>query len=172
MNPIYFVIGIAILLLGRKLYWLFVGAIGFLSGLNIAPLVAGDLPGLDPLLVGVALGLICALLAVFLQRLAIAVAGFLAGAYIGLIILGFLEIQPNEVYWVLLIAGGILGAVLIATLFDRALVVLSALLGAVLIVQDLRLDTAIAGLLFFGLVVVGISVQFRQLHSESGAPSN
>ena len=36
MHNITLILGIALLVLGRKLFWLFVGAIGFLAGMEFA----------------------------------------------------------------------------------------------------------------------------------------
>jgi len=38
------IVGLAVLLLGRRLFWLFVGAVGFLAGLQWARPVLGDQP--------------------------------------------------------------------------------------------------------------------------------
>src|SRR5438874_9528003 len=72
-------IGIVILLFGRKLFWLCVAAVGFAAGVEIAPHLVNEPSPLLALTVALVLGLIGALLALFLQKIAIAVLGFLAG---------------------------------------------------------------------------------------------
>src|SRR5438128_2901621 len=72
-------IGVVILLFGRKLFWLCVAAVGFAAGVEIAPHLVHDPSPLLALAVALVLGLIGALLALFLQRVAVAVLGFLAG---------------------------------------------------------------------------------------------
>src|SRR5213595_2081728 len=71
-------IGIVILLFGRKLFWLCVAAVGFAAGVEIAPHLVNEPSPLLALTVALVLGLIGALLALFLQKIAIAVLGFLA----------------------------------------------------------------------------------------------
>jgi hypothetical protein len=75
--------GLGLLTLGRKLFWLFVAVIGFEFGFFIAERFfqrrADDLLALG---VALLLGSVAALLAVFLQQLAIYVGGFLAGGAI------------------------------------------------------------------------------------------
>src|SRR6266542_1240759 len=72
-------IGAVTLLFGRKLFWLCVAAVGFAAGVEIAPHLVHEPSPLLALAVALVLGLIGALLALFLQKVAIAVLGFLAG---------------------------------------------------------------------------------------------
>src|SRR6266581_2743184 len=72
-------IGAVILFFGRKLFWLCVAAVGFAAGVEIAPHLVHEPSPLLALTVAVVLGIIGALLALFLQKVAIAVLGFLAG---------------------------------------------------------------------------------------------
>src|SRR5437667_2799935 len=72
-------IGAVILLFGRKLFWLCVAAVGFAAGVEIAPHLVHEPSPLLALAIALILGLMGALLALFLQKVAIAVLGFLAG---------------------------------------------------------------------------------------------
>src|SRR2546427_8738002 len=72
-------IGIVVLFFGRKLFWLCVAAVGFAAGVELAPHLVTEPSPLLALTIAVVLGLIGALLALFLQKIAIAVLGFLAG---------------------------------------------------------------------------------------------
>jgi hypothetical protein len=67
-------VGVAVLLLGRRLFWLFVGAIGFVFGAQIAAQFTHQ-PASSPvvLLVAIAFGIIGALLAIMLQKIAIGI---------------------------------------------------------------------------------------------------
>src|SRR6476661_9326781 len=76
------IIGAAILLFGRKLFWLFVAALGFAVGLEIAVYFMKDPPQWMLLLVGLGCGVVGALLAILVQKIAVAVAGFIAGGRI------------------------------------------------------------------------------------------
>src|SRR5437879_6770759 len=75
-------IGVVILFFGRKLFWLCVAAVGFAVGVEIAPHIIQEPSSILGLIVALALGLLGALLALFLQKVAIAVLGFLAGGYL------------------------------------------------------------------------------------------
>ena len=72
-------IGIAILFFGRRLFWLCVAAVGFAVGVEIAPLLVNGPSSLLALVIALVFGVLGALLALFLQKVAIAVLGFLAG---------------------------------------------------------------------------------------------
>src|SRR5512134_2402072 len=81
LNVISLILGSALLVAGRKLFWLFVGAAGFVTGIQLATRFwqGSDLLAI---IVGLVLGVIFALLAIFLQAVVIGIAGFLIGGYI------------------------------------------------------------------------------------------
>ena len=72
-------VGAVILLFGRKLFWLFVAAVGFAIGIEITPHLMQHPPAWLAIAVALILGLMGALLTIVLQKFAIAVVGFLAG---------------------------------------------------------------------------------------------
>jgi hypothetical protein len=151
--------GLLLLILGRRLFWLFVGLVGFMAGYTFAQKFFTLSSQLLELLIAVGVGLIGILLALFLQRLAIAIGGFLAG---GLFATSLLEIfNWNVSPLVLFVIGGILGAILLSMLFDWALVFLSSISGAILITAALPLEPWMRTFVFVILVVVGILVQTR-----------
>src|SRR5204863_163981 len=73
------IVGVAILFFGRKLFWLFVAALGFAVGLEIAAYFMKEPPQWMTLVVALGCGVIGALLAILLQKIAIAIAGFIGG---------------------------------------------------------------------------------------------
>src|ERR1700709_1533698 len=77
-----FAAGIVLLVLGRRLFWLFLGVVGFftLGQLSLDPLHVAS-PELRLSLSCLA-GLFGILLAIFVQKVAIGVAGFLVGAWL------------------------------------------------------------------------------------------
>lgn len=159
-------VGLLALLAGRQAFWTFVGAAGFLLGFNVAGRLLGDLPPWLLLLIGLGAGLLGALLAVVAQRLAVALAGFVAGGYLLLYVGDLLRLGGSELLeGLLFVAGGLVGAILISVLFDPALIVLSAALGAMMltevIVSALNWEPVTAALLFVSVCffVVGILVQ-------------
>jgi hypothetical protein len=79
MLPLFKILeGICLLTLGRKLFWLFVALIGFEAGTYIAARVFTQQPEWVVLVFAIVVGIIGALLAIFLQTVVIAGAGFIA----------------------------------------------------------------------------------------------
>jgi hypothetical protein len=159
-------IGLALLLLGRKLFWLFVAVAGFVLGLVIAPLFLSGQPDWVVLLVAIGAGILGALLAVLVQEIAVAVAGFIFGGYALLSVLELASLNPGEWGWIVFIIGGIIGAALVLYLFDPALIVLSSLAGASLVSQALTLDPPVDLVVLVVLAAVGIAVQSGLLRRE------
>jgi hypothetical protein len=157
MSIFYALLGIALLLTGRRLYWLFVGVVGFVIGIALSGMFFSDSSEIIRIVLALILGFVGVGLAIGLQRLAVGVAGFLAGGYILNSILQGLGL--DLAFWLTFLIGGIIGAILVAILFDPALIVLSALLGASLLVNLLTVDRWIMITAFIVLSAIGILVQ-------------
>lgn len=161
--------GLGLLTLGRKLFWLFVALVGFEFGFFIAERFfqrsANDLLALG---IGVLFGIVAALIAIFLQQLAIYVGGFLAG---GTILVQLLEMfglggprLENVLLVVVFVVGGIIGAVVMMYLFDWALIVLSSLAGAGLLSGVATSNGVGFGLIIFVvLFIIGVVVQAQMM---------
>ncbi len=162
------VAGIGLLLFGRKLFWLFVGLIGFAAGIQAATRFFPGQPEWMVLAIALTAGVLGALLALFLQWLAIGLAGFIAGAYIVVHFLHLTGLATSGTDWLLFLIGGILGLILIIILFDWALVILSSLAGAALITQTIHVDHSGTLLLFIVLVIVGIAAQSLLMKRRKG----
>jgi hypothetical protein len=164
-RPVALIVGALLLIAGRRLFWLFVGIVGFFAGYSLAlQLFHLREPGAQ-LLLGVVAGLVGIALALFAQKLAIAVAGFLVGAYFAAALLG---VSPSAgaltlTQDLILLVVGIVAAVLAVSLFDVALVVLSSLAGASLVSDALQMGAGSRWLIVAVLAVVGIAVQFGGL---------
>jgi hypothetical protein len=164
------VIGVIILFFGRRLFWLCVAAIGFAAGVELAPHLLHEPTPLLALSIALVLGFIGALLAIFLQKIAIGVAGFLAGGKLAGAIAGAFFVQYAQNYLLVFIVGGIIGALLLLMLFDWALIFLSAALGAHL-VQAVVVGLPATGnaILFVVLVLIGVLVQAGALRRSRTA---
>jgi hypothetical protein len=152
-------VGVALLILGRKLFWLFVAAAGFIAGFHFATRFFSGTNEWVVLAIAIAAALVGAILAIVVQKIAIAIAGFLMGGYVAIELLRGLAAAPDPWGWVAYLIGGIIGAVLVVMLFDWALIILSSVAGAVLITQSLTLSASASPLLTLGLIIVGIIVQ-------------
>lgn len=152
-------LGVLMLLFGRRLFWLFVAAIGFWIGLQLTPQFIHHPPAWLALGVGLVLGLLGALLAVLVQKIAIAIAGFLVGGHIATSLVAAFVATHAQYSAITFVVGGIVGALLLLSLFDWALIVFSSVAGAELIVSNLHLPSTGASLVLLGLAIVGIIAQ-------------
>lgn len=153
--------GLAILFFGRQLFWLYLGVVGMLIGFELAGFYSPQAPLWIVLVSGAFFGIIAALAAVFMQYVAVGVAGFVGGSYLALQILEFLPVgNLGELQWVLLLIPAVAGAVLCILVFDLALICLSSLTGAVILVQLFVMDSQLQNILFVIVALAGFSVQY------------
>jgi hypothetical protein len=160
------IVGLVLLVCGRRLYWLFVAGIGFLTGLALAPDLLPGRPEWLILLAALVAAIVGAVVALVAQRLTIGLIGFVAGGGIGLLFLRGLGIGGEASGWIAYLIAGIIGLVLMLALFEWALILLSSLAGANLIVAGVvaryPLPQTVALVLLIGLVLIGVVVQARR----------
>ena len=161
-------IGIAVLLFGRRLFWLLVAAVGFAAGVELAPWLVHEPSSVLVITAALVLGFIGALLALFLQKIAIGIVGFIAGGRLAVAIITAFVVQQQTTFALTFLIGGIVGALVFLLLFDWALIVLSSLVGAYMITGAITLPQTGATIVFIVLTIIGIVVQTR-LSRRSGA---
>ena len=154
-------LGIVMLIAGRKLFWLFVGVVGFTVGIGLAERIFPGESETTLLVLALITGVLFAVLALFLKRIAVGVAGFVAGGYMATYIVSLLNLGIDLPTWILVLIGGVIGAVLVAVLFDWALILMSSLIGAFLIVQAIDQGDKVATIIFVGLFIVGVMIQAK-----------
>jgi len=164
MKFLVIVLGLIMLIFGRKLFWLFVSIVGFLVGMEFIDLLLVDQSIWVKLLGGLGAGLLGALLAIFVQRVAFVLAGFFAGAYFALLLAHPLGIAGASL--ILAVAGGVVGAIVAALLMDWAIIALSCLAGAAAIVSRLGLRDVNMAIVFLVLVIIGILVQAKLMEQS------
>jgi len=153
------VAGGLLLAFGRRLYWFFVGVIGFFFGLLLAQNFLSTASESTTLLIGLGAGLLGALLVVFFKKVAIGVVGFLAGALVVLWLAGEVGWEPGIWVWLGAAVSGIVGALAVRTLFEVGLIVLSSLIGAVLVSDVVSWELLPPGVLFLVLALTGVALQ-------------
>jgi hypothetical protein len=164
MKFLMIVLGLIMLVFGRRLFWLFIAVVGFLVGMEFTSQLLTNQPLVVQLLGGLGAGLVGALLAVFFQRVAFILAGFFAGAYFVILLAHPLGITGAGL--LLPIAGGVIGAIVAAMLTDWAIIVLSCLVGAGAIVSRLGLRDVKTAIVFLVLVVIGILLQAKLMEQS------
>lgn len=156
-NIVQLLLGCVVLLAGRNIFWLFIALAGFLAGFQLAGIWLADNSLILQVTVALGAGLLGALLAVVFERVAFALAGFYAAAYLALIMVDRLGVTGAET--VIILGSGLVGALLAALVMDWAIIALSALVGAAAIVATFALPPVIEIVLFIVLAAVGVAVQ-------------
>ena len=85
-------IGFISLLTGRQLYWLYSGGVAFISTYFLAPLFYNLTAGLNLFFTALGIGVIVAFLTFLVGRIMVALAVFLAGGYL-------LVVVPRVLGW-------------------------------------------------------------------------
>jgi hypothetical protein len=164
MDIFQIITGLILLVFGRKLFWLFIALMGFIVGMELAGLFFFNEPSWLVLLVAILAGVLGAIIAVFAQRVAFVLAGFLSGGYFFLIAGQLFGVySAPELFFFI---GGITGALITAFFVDWAIIVLSCFAGAVMIL-NVTVPGRIPGLIIFTvLVIAGIFIQGSQLEGR------
>lgn len=158
------ILGIGLLLAGRKLFWLFIAAAGFFAGVELINRFWHG-PEWLSIVVGIVVGLLFALLAMGLKTIAISIAGFFLGGSALLSLASAFGIERG--LFILYIIGGLLGIIFISIFFDWALIIISSLAGASMITQTLDMSRMIvAGAGFIILLIIGILVQANDMRGR------
>lgn len=171
MDLIRFLLGLILVFTGRRLYWFFVGVMGFLVGVVYAPQIFPGQTTATQIVLALVAGFVGASIALFLQNLMVGLAGFVAGGFIVTRILQTLAIDASGYGWIPFVVGGVIGAALVAILFNWALVILSSLAGAILVSQSVPTSMQVQGVIFVVLLLIGIGVQGVTMPREQRTPA-
>ncbi|HMQ56307.1 MAG TPA: hypothetical protein PKE64_29235 [Anaerolineae bacterium] len=168
-NPLFIgvnlLVGLILLVAGRQLFWLAVAAAGFLFALGLAANWLEAQAGWLAIILALGVGLIGALVALFLQRIAIGIAGFLIVGYLTVWLLGLFGVEVGNLAWLAYVVGGLVGLLVATSLFNVALIGLSALIGATLITQAIpSLPAWLVPLILLALFAVGVVIQAKVLN--------
>jgi hypothetical protein len=169
MELISIAVGLLLLLLGRKIFWLFVGLAGFLCGFQGVQIFFPDQAALG-FVFGLLVGVVGVFVAVFFQRISFAMGGFFAGGYLSLVFCSHLGIEePSKVVFFIV---GLIAAIVAFMWMDWAIILLSAFAGAGAIVVNMALlSPPWSFLVFLLLVLIGCVVQGRALQGRLPSPS-
>jgi len=152
-------LGIALLVMGGRLFWLFLGGIGFVFAFDFAERTIHSQPHSVILIIALFAGALGAMVAIFLQKFAVLAGGFFAGGYLLIELLKTLSVRIGDYHWLLFIAGGLVGAILMSVVFGWTLIIISSLIGSILILQTFHFGHQLSDLLFIGLGILGIVIQ-------------
>lgn len=167
MNGLTLIAGLALLTLGRKLFWLFIAALGFVSAMALASALLNVERQWVVLLIGLIAGGIGAVLALTLQRVAIGVSGFLAGGYLALSALQLIGLDLGAQAWQPFLVGGIVGAIVVFPIFEWSLILTSSLVGAFVVARSSELEGILALAVFALALILGVALQSELRRREA-----
>ena len=155
-------VGAVLLLFGRKIFWLALGIAGGALGFWVASTYVAGATQEIKLAIAVVLAIAGVVAAIVVQKVAVVVGGFLIGGLAMVEIGTYLEADLNSGLWLFLIlAAGGFGAFYGSVLFESALIVFTAWIGAWVIVRELGMLPPGSYIAFAILLVVGSFVQSR-----------
>jgi len=154
-------LGAVALTMSRQLYWLFVGAVGFVLGFFMTTQFLPPQSEGMILVYSLGTGFVFMIAAFALQRIAVELAGFVAGGYMTYALLESLHWGQPTLIWLAFLVGGLIGFGLMVIFFDWTLILLSSIFGTLLIVQPIQnlYGVQTSRLLFVALIILGISIQ-------------
>lgn len=169
MDPLYVIPGLLVALAGRRLFWLAFALAGFLLGFRLA---AGMVAGPEWLTwaVGVGAGGIAAVMAVFLEGLALAAAAFFAGVLLTVDVAAAFGVGGHPQIWLAWIAGGTVVLVLAMALLPWALAIISAALGGLMVAEGLAWPPTMRLVAFAVVAAAGLLIQVRDLGGDRAPP--
>ncbi len=165
MDTLKLIFGGILLAFGRKVFWLFVGVLGYETGFYLLQNTWHAPHGLS-VFAGIALGFLAALAAIFLEKIAIGIAGFLAGAYLAIALTAHLHLEQSGFAWALTLVGGLIGAALLLGVFEWTLIFLTAIIGAGMIAANLGFSNFLTVVVFLILALVGVAFQGKFLRKK------
>ena len=164
-------LGLLLVFVGRRLFWVFVGAIGFFAGMQVAAALAPAQQQWIILVIGIVLGIVGAVLAMLLQRVAVAVAGWFAGGFLASRLALALGWSDQAALVIAFFIGAICVAIIFSLLFDWALIGLTTLTGALMFCDALRLAPSAEWTIAAVLAAAGVLVQARALIKPPEQPA-
>ncbi len=167
MVGLRFFLGTSLLIIGGRLFWLFLGGVGFVFAFDFAERTMHSQPHSVILIIALFAGALGAMAAIFLQKFAVLAGGFFAGGYILTELLKTLGVGTGDYHWLIFIAGGLAGTVLMSVVFQWTLIIISSLLGATLVLQTFHFDHQLSELVFICLAISGIAIQSGLIRKKS-----
>ena len=160
MRLITIVLGFVSLVGGSQLPWLFVGSVGFFLGSAIAGFMHFDQSEWQVLTVATAIGMAGIFTTFYLRRIMVILAGFLAGGYISVTLPEVMGWKTVLGQWQAFLLVGAACAVILFLWYNLALILVSALAGATVIIQNLTIATISVEAMFVVMIVFGLTAQY------------
>ena len=152
-------IGFAMLVMGRQIFWIFIAGLGFALGLLISTQFYNAQFEWQILLISTGVAIIGAILAYTVQRLAAGIAGLATGWFISLVVFSYFNLNLGQLESVIPYILGIIGGILLFLFFDWGVIVASSLAGSAIIVSGMTLSRNVELALLVMFALIGIAIQ-------------
>ncbi len=166
LNALLLVIGLILVVLGRRVYLISIGILGFLGGLYLFTAFLGTAHDWRSLLFALLLGTVGSLLAFALHKAAWIYGGFCGGGVLLLYFSDATGVWPVGSPVLLFLIGGTVGAILFLAMLDWALILVTTLTGSILIAYQSGLRGPAGQAIFAALVILGLLVQRSALRGD------
>jgi hypothetical protein len=160
MGGIIVVIGFIILVTGHQSGWLFVGGIGFLLGSLLAERLEIVRNEVELIIFSLTSAVLGGLLVAYLRKLMVIVAAFISGGYICLYLPEAMGWDTNWINWVYVLLAALASGLMTLIWGSLPVILISSVVGATLIVQNLQLGSIGPTGLFIVLVMFGLVSQW------------
>ena len=147
------------LLIGHRIFWLFVGGMVYLY-ISEKLTVAGIYPPDTIIAYSLFMGVLASLAAFFMQKFTLRIVGFFIGGIALILIMQSLGVEPSS-YLFTFLAGAMFGVIFFSYLFDWTMVLMSSWLGAAYLTSLITFQnenqqaTAVLLLTLFGAIFQG-----------------
>jgi len=170
MSLIFALMGLIVLLLGQRLFWLALGALAWVWGMNFLGHPLEDLGEGVVLLIAVVLAVVAGVIGRSRNPTSVAIAGFLSGSLMVSLLAELVGVDLGTAFWPVVAIAGVLGILVSLRVRPMALILLFSLCGALIIPISFELQRQggpTGWLLFIVLAVVGFLVQTRVLRTPA-----
>jgi hypothetical protein len=153
------IIGIAVLVMGRQIFWVFIAGLGFILGLLFSSQFYDAQFGWQTLIISAGIAIVGAVLAYTVQRLAAGIAGLATGWYLSIMVMGYINLDLGQIESIIPYIFGIFSGILLFLYFDWGVIIASSLAGAAIIISATSLPRNIELTLLVMLALIGIVIQ-------------
>jgi len=154
------VIGFAMLVMGRQIFWIFIAGLGFALGLLFGDSFISSQSQVVIFFVSSIIAIVGALLAYTLQRFAAGIGGFFTGWYLAYIFIDYFNIGLGYEFNVIApIIIGLICGVLIMKYFDWGVIIASSIAGSAIVVSGMKLARNTELFLLIMMAIIGMVIQ-------------
>ena len=153
------IVGIAVLVMGRQIFWVFIAGLGFILGLLFSSQFYDAQFGWQTLVISAGIAIVGALLAFTVQRLAAGIAGLATGWYLTIVVLSYMNIDLGQIESVIPYIIGIISGILLFLYFDWGVIIASSMAGAAIVISATSLSRNVELALLVMLALIGVAIQ-------------